>query len=121
MKSHHIFLLLLLTTTALAFNAPLQKRYDGYKIGSPTAPVMMEMFADFGCVDCGSAWPTIQKVIETYCPSNKVHFIYHTFPLPYHQFGFDSNMAAVSVWEIANAQGKDADAEFFKMGELVFA
>ena len=66
---------------------PLPNTYPGFRWGSVNAPVLIEGFLDLLCPDCSGAWPTVKTVLNHYGP-NKVSFIFHVFPLPYHTFAF---------------------------------
>lgn len=65
---------------------PLSPTGYAFKRGNPASNVVVEFFIDLGCSSCLNAWPTLNKVVETY--KNDVNFLYRIFPLPYHQQAF---------------------------------
>lgn len=69
-------------------------------LGSPTAKVTIEEFADFQCPTCGNVYPIVKNVVSSY--GSRIKFIYNEFPLPMHKNGYDAAVAA----EAASQQGK---------------
>jgi protein-disulfide isomerase len=69
-------------------------------LGSPTAAVTVEEFADFQCPSCGATHPTMKQIQSMY--GSRIKFIFREFPLPMHDKSYD---AAVSA-EAAGMQGK---------------
>src|SRR6188474_2072667 len=61
-------------------------------LGSPTAAVTVEEFADFQCPTCGSTHPVMKEIQSTY--GSKIRFIFREFPLPMHDKGYDAAVAA---------------------------
>ena len=55
-------------------------RPDSHAIGNPQAPVTVVEFADFQCVPCGYAEPTVHKIRAHY--ENQIRFVFRHFPLP---------------------------------------
>ena len=57
-------------------------------IGSPSAPITMEVFGDFQCPACRNFFETSEKqVIDEYVnPANKVYIIHRDFPLDMHPY-----------------------------------
>ncbi|CAF3312408.1 unnamed protein product [Rotaria sp. Silwood2] len=87
---------------------PIPSHPDGYGVGGPAdAHVVVEMFLDPLCPDCKASWPTVLQVIQYY--GTKIHFRFHTFPLPYHTNSF---VASQGVHVIANATSRNLDAIF---------
>ena len=89
---------------------PLPSKPDGFRVGSPTSDVpVCEAFLDLLCPDCAGDFPTLQQVVAHY--NNKIAFILHSFPLPYHTFGFrvaqglhvaaSLNKTAQAPWDFA--------------------
>jgi protein-disulfide isomerase len=76
-------------------------------LGSPTASVTVEEFADFQCPTCAAKYPMVKEIISTY--GNRIKFIYRNFPLniPAHDKAYDAAVAA----EAAGAQGRFWDME----------
>jgi len=76
--------------------------------GTKGAKVTIVEFGDFQCPACGSAYPTVAKIIEDY--KGKVTFVFRQYPLPVHQ---NAKVAALAA-EAAGGQDK-----FFEMyGQL---
>lgn len=69
-------------------------------LGSPTASVVVEEFADFQCGSCGAAHPVMKEIQSTY--GSKIKMIFRNFPLPMHDKAYDAAVAA----EAAGMQGK---------------
>ena len=79
-------------------------------LGSPTAAVTVEEFADYQCPTCGTIHPKLKELTGTY--GNKIKFIYRSFPLTQiHKNAYDSAVAA----EAAGLQGK-----FWAMQDQLF-
>ena len=89
-------------------NAPLGANPPNM-LGSPTAAVTVEEFADFQCPTCGSTHPIMKEIQSTY--GSKIRFVYREFPLPMHDKGYDAAVAA----EAAGLQGK-----FWAMQDQLF-
>lgn len=74
-------------------------------LGSPTASVVLEEFADFQCGSCAAAHPVIKEIQSTY--GSKIKVIFRNFPLPMHDKAYDASVAA----EAAGMQGKFWDMQ----------
>lgn len=63
-------------------------------LGSPTAAVTVEEFADFQCPSCASVHPTMKDLQSTY--GNRIRFIFRCYPLaiPAHDKAYDAAVAA---------------------------
>lgn len=110
-----LLLLALLAITASA-QAPIPYRLDGFSSpvgGSYGAPIEFDFFVDLLCPDCHDAWPNIQSVISYY--GKNINGRLHTFPLPYHTWGF---LAAQSFHVVANANSTVAA---FQWANTLFA
>jgi protein-disulfide isomerase len=62
-------------------------------VGSPTAPITMEVFSDYQCPMCGQLFEqTLRPMINDYVASGKVYLIHRDFPLPIadHRFNWDA-------------------------------
>ncbi len=58
----------------------------GDSFGSPSAPIMMEVFSDFECPACKTFHDTeVPQLMRDYVSNGKVYLIYRYFPLPMHQ------------------------------------
>ena len=79
-------------------------------LGSPTASVTVEEFADFQCPTCATMHPIMKEVQSTY--GSKIRFIFREFPLTMHPKAYDAAVAA----EAAGMQGK-----FWAMQDQLFA
>lgn len=71
-------------------------------LGSPTATVTVEEFADYQCGSCASAHPVMKEIQQIY--GSKIKFLFRSFPLaiPAHDKAYDAAVAA----EAAGLQGK---------------
>ncbi|MCA1589697.1 MAG: DsbA family protein [Acidobacteria bacterium] len=71
-------------------------------LGSATAQVTIEEFADFQCGSCAAAHPVLKEIQSVYGP--RIKFVFRNFPLsiPGHDKAFDAAVAA----EAAGIQGK---------------
>jgi protein-disulfide isomerase len=89
-------------------NAPLGANPPNM-LGSPTAVVTVEEFADFQCGSCAATHPVLKEIQSTY--GSKIRFVFRQFPLPMHDKGYDAAVAA----EAAGLQGK-----FWAMQDQLF-
>jgi protein-disulfide isomerase len=56
-------------------------------LGSPSAPIKMEVFSDYECPACGRFYEDTMKImISDYVASGKVYLIHRDFPLPMHLY-----------------------------------
>jgi protein-disulfide isomerase len=69
-------------------------------LGSPTATVTLEEFADFQCPSCGDKHPVMKQIQSIY--GSRIKFIFRNYPLPMHDKAYDAAVAA----EAAGIQGK---------------
>lgn len=68
-------------------------------LGSPSAPITIEVFADFQCPQCRVFFlTTTQQLIDNYVSSGKVFLVHHDFPLSMH-----SNSRQAAHWANAAA------------------
>ena len=85
---------------------------DGRTIGSPTAPVALDVWEDFQCPSCGNFSRTVEPVIiERYVATGKVKLTFHDFA-----FLGQESVDAASAARCAEQQGK-----FWEYQALVFA
>ena len=90
--------LVLLSVVGVVGQAPIPYRPDGYQVGGPLdAPIQFEAYLDMLCPDSAAAWDPITSLIYNYGKNISVNV--HTFPLPYHTFGF---MAAQATHVVLN-------------------
>lgn len=78
-------------------------------LGSPTATVTIEEFADFQCGACANVHPVLKNVQSAY--GSNIKFIFRHFPLQMHRNAYEAAVAA----EAAGLQGK-----FWDMQNLIF-
>lgn len=81
-------------------------------LGSPTAAVTVEEFADFQCGSCAATHPALKEIQSIY--GSKIKFVFRHYPLaiPAHDKAYDAAAAA----EAAGMQGK-----FWAMQDQLFA
>jgi protein-disulfide isomerase len=91
-----------------ATNAPVGANPPNM-LGSPTATVTVEEFADFQCGSCGATHPVMKEIQSTY--GSKIRLIFREFPLTMHEKAYDAAVAA----EAAGMQGK-----FWQMQDQLF-
>jgi protein-disulfide isomerase len=78
-------------------------------LGSPTAAVTVEEFADFQCGSCAATHPVMKEVQSIY--GSKIKFVFRNFPLQMHDKAYDAAVVA----EAAGIQGK-----FWQMQDQLF-
>lgn len=64
-------------------------------LGSATAPVTVEEFADFQCPACASVHPIIKEVQGIY--GSRIRFIFRNYPLNIHDKSYDAAVASEAV------------------------
>ena len=66
-------------------------------MGSPTASVTIEEFADFQCGACASVHPTLKQIQSTY--GSRIKFVFRHFPLaiPAHDKAYEAAVATEAV------------------------
>ena len=76
-------------------------------LGSPTATVTVEEFADYQCPTCAVVHPKMQEITKIY--GNRIKFVYRSFPLTQiHQNAYSAAVAAEAAslqskfWEMQN-------------------
>lgn len=97
-------------TTSAPISAALAKAPAGAvppnSLGSPTASVVLEEFADYQCPTCATVHPYIKEVIAAY--GSKIRFVFRSFPLTQiHDKAYDAAVVA----EAAGMQGKFWDMQ----------
>ncbi len=82
-------------------------------LGSPTASVTVEEFADFQCAACASVHPVLKELQSIY--GNRIQFVFRNFPLmiPQHDKAYEAGIAV----EAAGMQDK---AKFWELQNLLF-
>jgi protein-disulfide isomerase len=79
-------------------------------LGSPTASVTVEEFADFQCGSCAAVHPTLKEIQSIY--GSKIKLVFRNYPLQMHDKAYDAAVAA----EAAGIQGK-----FWAMQDQLFS
>ena len=82
-------------------------------LGSPTATVTVEEFADFQCGSCAAAHPVMKDITSAYAGNKNVRFIFRNFPLQMHDKAYDAAVAA-------EAAGLQSPSKFWQMGDQLF-
>ena len=95
-------------TSAIPANAPIGANPPNM-LGSPTAAVTVEEFADFQCGSCAAVHPVMKEVQSIY--GSKIKLIFRNYPLQMHEKAYDAAVAA----EAAGIQGK-----FWAMQDQLF-
>ena len=90
-------------------NAPAGAPLTTNILGSPTAAVTVEEFADYQCPTCAATHPKMKELNSIY--GSRIKFIYRNYPLPMHKHGYEASVAA----EAAGLQGK-----FWEMQNQLF-
>jgi protein-disulfide isomerase len=85
---------------AAQIKAPVGNLSAKKSLGSPTAPITMEVFADFQCPQCRLFFlTTTQQLIDSYVSTGKVYLVHHDFPLNMHSHSHEAaewaNAAAI--------------------------
>ena len=76
-------------------------------MGSPTAPVMMEVFASFDCPHCKDLHDnTMPLIVRDYVVPGKVYLVYREFPLSgqYHPYAREAANYAAAAARIGKYQ-----------------
>ncbi len=80
--------------------------------GPVTAPVVIHEFSDFQCPYCARVEPTLLELEKAF--PNKLRFVWHDYPLPFHDH---ARPAALSAREVRAEKG---DAAFWKLHDALF-
>ncbi len=94
--------------TQVPTNAPIGASPPNM-LGSPTAAVTVEEFADFQCGSCAATHPTMKEIQSIY--GSKIKLVFRNYPLSGHDKAYDAATAA----EAAGMQGK-----FWAMQDQLF-
>ena len=84
-----------------------------HTLGSPTATVTIEEFADFQCGSCAAAHPVMKDITSAYAGNKNVRFVFRHFPLQMHDKAYDAAVAA-------EAAGLQARSKFWQMQDQLF-
>src|SRR4030095_12212795 len=82
-------------------------------LGSPTATVTIEEFADFQCGSCAAAHPVLKEINSAYAGNKNVRFVFRNFPLQMHDKAYDAAVAAESA-------GLQGTSKFWQMQDQLF-
>jgi protein-disulfide isomerase len=70
-------------------------------IGSPSAPITMEVFGDFQCPACRTFYETtVKQVIDDYVTPGKVYLVHRDFPLEMHPYARQAARLANAAAEL---------------------
>ncbi len=94
-------------------NAPAGAPIGVNMLGSQTAAVTVEEFADYQCGGCAAVHPVMKELASAYAGNRNFRFIYRHYPLaiPAHDKSFEASAAT----EAAGLQGK-----FWQMQDQLF-
>lgn len=77
-------------------------------IGSPNAPITMEVFGDFECPACRSFFEgTVKQVIDDYVVPGKVYLVHHDFPLDIHPYARQAARLANAAAQLGNFEAME--------------
>ena len=84
-------------------------KYSAEKsLGSPTAPIRLEVFSDYQCPTCGAFYEqTLRPMIDDYVANGKVYLVHHDFPLPMHQYSREAARWANAAARIGKFEAVD--------------
>jgi len=81
--------------------SPAASSQNRKAIGSPTAPITMEVFGDFQCPACRAFFEvTVKQVIDDYVVPGKVYLIHRDFPLEMHPYARQAARLANAAAEL---------------------
>jgi len=82
---------------------PIPKRYDGFAQGSQSAPILFEVFFDLLCPFCAKSAPVMKQLLQYYnvnsTSGDKMHFVFHTFPLIFHRNAYYAATGAHVIFQ----------------------
>jgi protein-disulfide isomerase len=80
---------------------------DGTALGSKTAKVVVQEFADFQCPICGEYFRSVEpQIIKDYVNTNKIRYEFHHFIVIDHNVGGTESQHAAEASLCANEQGR---------------
>ena len=101
------FLFAVLAITAAANAASVKG------LGSPGAPITIEVFSDYQCPACKQLHDTtLSDVVKDYVKAGKVYIIHREFPLPMHQHALVAAGYAVAAYRLG---------KYEQVGDALFA
>ncbi len=75
---------------------PVPSRRSGYRIGSASAPLMVEVFFDLECPFSKKGWNNVMKVRDAYT-SEQIYWVFQPMSLGNHRQSWDATKAAITV------------------------
>jgi len=88
------------------------RRPDIPKLGLPSAPISVALFADFQCPYCRNEFAAVSReIVERY--KDKVVISFHHLPLPMHNWAKEASVAMACV-------SRSAPAAFWPIAEWIF-
>ncbi len=75
---------------------PIPSRRSGYRTGSASAPIMIEVFFDLECPFSKKGWNAVMKVKESYTPE-QIYWVFQPMSLGNHRQSWDATKAAIAV------------------------
>jgi protein-disulfide isomerase len=85
-------------TVKTATPAPAAEPVFTKTLGSPDAPITIEVYTDFECPGCRELYQrTLRRVIDDYVNQNKVYLVHRDYPLPNHKFSRQAARWAVAA------------------------
>jgi len=100
-------LLLLIPALALLAQTPVSKgklppaAKNFKEMGSPNAPITLEVYADYQCPMCRSFFlDVVPSIVADYVSTGKVRLIHRDFPLPMHAFSKQATRYANAAGEL---------------------
>ncbi|MHB8525435.1 MAG: DsbA family protein [Candidatus Acidiferrales bacterium] len=77
-------------------------------LGSPSAPIRIDVFSDYECPACGHFYEgTLRPLIDDYVASGKVYLVHHDFPLPMHKYSREAARWANAAARIGHFEAVD--------------
>ncbi len=72
---------------------------SSYYLGNVDAPVVIEIFSDFECPYCKTAWSVLKQIEQDYVNTGKVKFVFNHYPLDFHQNAMGAALASMCAGE----------------------
>ncbi|MGB3786795.1 MAG: thioredoxin domain-containing protein [Phormidesmis sp.] len=88
---------------------PIPSRRSGYRTGSASAPIMIEVFFDLECPFSKKGWNTVMKVKKSYT-LEQIYWVFQPMSLGNHRQSWDATKAAIAV---ADTDTQNTDTQKF--------
>ncbi len=75
---------------------PVPSRRSGYRTGSASAPLMVEVFFDLECPFSKKGWNNVMKVRDAYT-SEQIYWVFQPMSLGNHRQSWDATKAVIAV------------------------